>query len=59
MERPASQEEAQRPTPALWVWKSLTEDQKAAVLRAVLQVCQEFVSPKPDEVQHDPTCASA
>jgi hypothetical protein len=54
MERRSTPETTERVTLTQAVWETLTEIQKAAVLQALLQVCQQLVAQWPSEVTHEP-----
>ena len=54
MERQPAPEATERATLTQAVWETLTEIQKAAVLQALLQVCQQLVAQWPGEVTHEP-----
>jgi hypothetical protein len=53
MERRLTDETTQPGTLAQAVWETLTETQKAVVLQAVLQVCQQLVAQWKDEAAHE------
>jgi hypothetical protein len=55
MERQPTPETAERATLTQAVWETLSEVQKAAVLQALLQVCQQLAAQWPGEVAHEPT----
>ncbi|MCC7360345.1 MAG: hypothetical protein IT317_12750 [Anaerolineales bacterium] len=55
MESQPAPEATERLTLTQAVWETLTEIQKAVVLRTLLQVCQQLVAQWPGEVTHEPT----
>ena len=55
MEIQPTPETAERAALTRAVWETLTEIQKAAVLQALLQVCQQLAAQLPGEVAHEPT----